>query len=405
MARAFIIMLDSFGLGATADAAKYGDAGADTLRHIAEYCLQGKADKPGLRSGSLRIPNLVRLGINGAAAISQGMPVPGLDNNAEISGAYGCAAEISLGKDTQSGHWEMAGVPVKFEWGYFQPDYPSFPETLLHDLISRGKLPGVLGNRHASGTAIIEELGEEHQKTGKPIVYTSADSVFQIAAHEESFGLQRLYDICEIARRLVDEYNIGRVIARPFLGTPGNYYRTGNRHDYATPPPEPTLLDDLVKAGGQVIAIGKVADIYAHQGISKEVRASGNPELFATFLLEAKTAPDNSITFVNLVDFDMVYGHRRDVPGYAKALEDFDSWLPEFEKMLKPGDMAVITADHGCDPTTPGSDHTREHVPVLVFGPNIKPGPVGKRDTFADIGQTLAAHLGLPPLRVGKSVF
>lgn len=403
MARALIIMLDSFGLGATADADKYGDAGADTLRHIAEYCYQGKADVAGVRSGALHLPNLTRLGLNGAATISQGQPVPGLQEAGQIEGAYGCAAEKSLGKDTQSGHWEMAGVPVLFDWGYFQPQYPSFPSRLLDALLTRANLPGVIGNKHASGTVIINELGEEHQKTGKPIVYTSADSVFQIAAHEQSFGLQRLYDICEITRELVDEYNIGRVIARPFLGAPGNYYRTGNRHDYATPPPEPTLLDVVANAGGAVIAIGKVADIYANHGVTKIVKADGNNALFSAFVEEAKIAPDQSLVFVNLVDFDMVYGHRRDVVGYARALEDFDSWLPAFEKELKPGDMVVITADHGCDPTAQGSDHTREYVPVIAFGPAVKPGPIGKRETFADIGQSIATHLKLPALKYGKA--
>jgi phosphopentomutase len=403
MPRAFIIMLDSFGLGATPDAAQYGDAGADTLRHIAEYCQQGKADKEGVRKGALHIPNLTRLGINGAATISQGKPVPGLDTSKPIEAAYGVAQEISLGKDTQSGHWEMAGVPVLFQWGYFPPAYPSFPAKLLDELIKRAKLPGVIGNKHASGTVIIEELGEEHQKTGKPIVYTSADSVFQIAAHEETFGLDRLYEICDITRKLVDEHNIGRVIARPFLGSPGKYYRTGNRRDYATPPPAPTLLDALKDAGGHIIAIGKVADIYAHQGITKKVKADGNKALFAAFINEAHTAPDHSITFVNLVDFDMVYGHRRDVTGYAHALEDLDTWLPDFEKELRPGDIAIITADHGCDPTFHGSDHTREYVPVIAFGPAVKPGPLGIRDTFADIGQSLAKHLGLQPLKYGTA--
>jgi phosphopentomutase len=403
MARAFVIMLDSFGLGATADADKYGDAGADTLGHIAEFCLQGKADVSGVRSGPLHVPNLTRLGLQGAAMASTGHPVPGLHASHPIEGAYGCAAELSLGKDTQSGHWEMAGVPVLFEWGYFSPHYPSFPQPLLDAFIERGHLPGVIGNKHASGTVIINELGEEHQKTGKPIVYTSADSVFQIAAHEESFGLKRLYDICEIARELVDPYNIGRVIARPFLGKPGHYYRTGNRHDYATPPHEPTLLDRLVQAGGEVIAIGKVADIYANQGITKSVKADGNKALFSAFVQEAQLAPDRSLVFVNLVDFDMVYGHRRDVPGYAHALEDFDTWLPSFENILKSGDMAIITADHGCDPTAIGSDHTREHVPVIAFGPAVKAGAIGKRETFADIGQSIAKHLGLPALKYGKA--
>jgi phosphopentomutase len=403
MSRAFIIMLDSFGIGALPDANLYGDAGADTLRHIAEYCQQGKADKANIRSGPLHIPHLTRLGLNLAAMVSQGKPLPGFDTNLPVQGVYGCAAELSLGKDTQSGHWELAGVPVSFEWGYFKADHPSFPESLIMQFIQQANLPGVLGNKHASGTHIIEELGEEHQKTGKPIIYTSADSVFQIAAHEESFGLQRLYEVCDIARQLVDPYNIGRVIARPFLGSPGHYYRTGNRHDYATPPPEATLLDEIVKAGGEVIAIGKVADIYANQGITKTVKADGNQALFAVFIQETQTAPSGSLTFVNLVDFDMVYGHRRDVIGYAKALEDFDTWLPAFERLLKPGDLAIITADHGCDPVWQGTDHTREYVPIIAFGPGIPAGSIGKRETFADIGQTIAKHLGLPPLKVGKA--
>lgn len=403
MSRAFIIMLDSFGLGATADAGEYGDAGADTLRHISEYCLAGKADKAGVRQGPLNIPNLTRLGINGAAKVSQGEFVPGLDTAIEIEGAYGCAGELSLGKDTQSGHWEMAGVPVLFDWGYFSPEYPSFPKALLDEVIKQGQLPGVLGNKHASGTTIIDELGAEHQATGKPIVYTSADSVFQIAAHEETFGLERLYELCEITRKLVDPYNIGRVIARPFVGEPGNYRRTGNRHDYATPPHAPTLLDELAGSGGHVIAIGKVADIYANQGITKSVRADGNAALFSTFLQEVAIAPDRSIVFVNLVDFDMLYGHRRDVIGYAKALEDLDASMPALLALLKADDMVVITADHGCDPTWPGSDHTREYVPVIAFGPGIKAGSIGKRDSFADIGQSIAKHLGLPPLSYGKA--
>jgi phosphopentomutase len=396
MSRALIIMLDSFGIGATADAAQYGDAGADTLRHIAEYCAHHQ--RP------LQIPNLLRLGINHVAAVSQGSFIQGLENNSPIGGLYGCAKEVSLGKDTQSGHWEMAGLPVLFEWGYFSPDYPSFPPELLTKLIKRAQLPGVIGNKHASGTEIITELGELHQQTGQPIVYTSADSVFQIAAHEQSFGLDRLYEVCEIARELVDDHRIGRVIARPFSGEPTKYYRTHNRRDYATPPHADTLLNQVVKAGHEVIAIGKIADIYANSGITKAVKAKGdNKVLFDAFLQEAMHAPPFSITFVNLVDFDMVYGHRRDVLGYAKALEDFDSWLPAFEKILQPGDLAIITADHGCDPTWPGSDHTREHVPILAFGPNIQPGPIGIRETFADIGQSIAKHLGLPALAYGKA--
>lgn len=403
MPRAFIILLDSFGIGASEDAVKYGDAGADTLRHIAEYCFEGKADKEGMRRGPLHLPNLTRLGLNGAAEISGGAPVPGLSTNIPIEATYGCAQEVSLGKDTPSGHWEIAGVPAMFDWGYFPPEYPSFPEELLEKFILRGKIPGILGNKHASGTDIIAELGEEHQKTGKPIVYTSADSVFQIAAHEESFGLERLYELCLIARELVNEYNVGRVIARPFKGTPGHYMRTGNRSDYSVPPPEPTLLDKIVKSGHDVISIGKVSDIYAHHGISKSVKGDGNMALFDALLKEAAIAPEGSLVFVNLVDFDMLYGHRRDVIGYAKALEDFDKRLPEFEKIMRPGDLAVITADHGCDPTRPGSDHTREHIPVLAFGPGVKAGPIGIRKTFSDIGQTLAKHLGLAALKCGEA--
>jgi phosphopentomutase len=403
MARAFIILLDSFGIGASADAIKYGDAGADTLRHIAEYCAAGKADKIGVRSGSLYLPNLTRLGLNGAAIASQGIPIPGLVERSVIEGAYGCAEEQSHGKDTPSGHWEIAGVPVLFDWGYFPPQYPSFPEPLLNELIKRGNIPGVLGNRHASGTTIIEELGKEHCESGKPIVYTSGDSVFQIAAHEENFGLQRLYDLCFIARDLVDDYRIGRVIARPFSGTVGNYFRTGNRHDYSIPPPELTLLDYLVAAKHEVVSIGKVADIYAHRGITKKIFANGNLALFDAFIQESESAEEGSLVFVNLVDFDMLYGHRRDVMGYAKALEEFDARLPLFEKMMRPGDLAIITADHGCDPTWPGSDHTRENIPVIAFGPSVKPGPLGKRETFADIGQTIAKHLDIPPLSHGKA--
>lgn len=403
MSRAFIIMLDSFGIGATEDAINYGDQGADTLGHIIDHCQTGRANKSGVRQGPLNIPNLSRLGIHGAAAISHGQAIDFNSTQQTIQGLYGCAKEISMGKDTQSGHWELAGLPVLFDWGYFSPQEKSFPTDLLETFIKQAQLSGVLGNKHASGTDIIAELGEIHQITGQPIVYTSADSVFQIAAHEESFGLDKLYEICEIARKLVDDYHIGRVIARPFIGTPGNYQRTGNRRDYATPPHQATLLDIAIKAGHEVIAIGKVADIYAHHGISKTIKANGNQALFSAFIEAAKEASDGSITFVNLVDFDMLYGHRRDIIGYANALEEFDSWLPTFEQQLKPGDMAIITADHGCDPTWPGSDHTREHVPILVFGPTIQSGPIGLRDSFADMGQSIAKHLGLPKLKYGKA--
>jgi phosphopentomutase len=403
MKRAFILLFDSFGIGASQDAIHYGDDKANTLGHIAQFCAEGKANKTGVREGALHLPNLNRLGLGMAALASTGCEVPGLGRQANTTGAYGYAVEKSKGKDTPSGHWEIAGVPVLFDWGYFPPTFPSFPKTLTDDLIARGKLSGLLGNRHASGTEIIEEFGEEHMATGKPIVYTSGDSVFQIAAHEESFGLDRLYDLCKITRELVDPYNIGRVIARPFTGAPGNFRRTGNRRDYATPPPEPTLLDCIKQQGGQVFAIGKVADIYAHQGISKEIKAEGNQALFDATLKTTEIAGDRSLIFTNFVDFDMLYGHRRDIIGYAHALETLDARLPELEKILQPEDIVIITADHGCDPTHPGSDHTREHIPVLLFGPSVSPRFLGRRETFADIGQSIANHLKIDPLAFGVS--
>jgi phosphopentomutase len=291
-----------------------------------------------------------------------------------------------------------------FDWGYFTALTDTFPQRLLDELIERADLPGVLGNCHSSGTTIIEKLGDEHVRTGKPIVYTSADSVFQIACHEEAFGLQKLYDLCDIARELVDEYNIGRVIARPFVGdNPGNYTRTGNRRDLTTPPPEPTVLDKLVAAGGEVVSIGKIADIYAHKGITTKIKATGNAELFDATLAALDDAEDNTIVFTNFVDFDMLYGHRRDVSGYAAALEYFDARLPELLEKMDQDDLLVITADHGCDPTQPGSDHTREHIPVICYGGGLTPGSIGKRKTFADIGQSLASYFDLEPMAYGTS--
>ncbi|MFJ1268349.1 phosphopentomutase [Legionella lytica] len=401
--RVCILLMDSFGIGASLDAARYGDEGANTFVHIHETCEQGGCDKAGLRHGPLTLPNLAKLGLYHAALASSGLRFVELSTFADPIGYYGYAVEQSLGKDTPSGHWEIAGVPVTFDWGYF-PDQPScFPKQLIDAFIQRTGLPGVLGEKHASGTTILDELGEEHVRTGKPIVYTSADSVFQIAAHEESFGLERLYEICEIARELVDEYQIGRVIARPFIGSPGSFKRTANRKDYATLPPAKTLLDYLKDAGQEVIAIGKIADIYAHQGVTQTIKADGNMALFDATLEAMKTAPQGSLVFTNFVDFDSSYGHRRDVIGYAHALEEFDARLPELDALLQPDDLVVIAADHGCDPTRPGSDHTREHIPVLVYGPSLKGRPIGRRDTFADIGQSIAQHLGLDSLPHGLS--
>ena len=403
MARAIVLMLDSLGIGASADAHRFGDAGSDTFGHIAEFFVGGDITFGGAAQGPLQIPNFCTLGLVHAAAASRGIWPAGMPQ-VNPQGAWGYAVERSAGKDTPSGHWEMAGVPVLTDWGYFPDATPCFPSELTGALIQKAKLPGILGNSHASGTSIIEELGEIHITTGKPICYTSADSVFQIAAHEIHFGLDRLYAVCDIARELVDRWHIGRVIARPFVGEkPSEFSRTANRRDYTTPPPSPTLLDKLKDAGGEVIAIGKVSDIYAGQGVTQTVKASGNMALFDATIAAMRGANDCSLIFTNFVDFDMLYGHRRDVAGYAAALEALDQRLPELLAELVSGDLVIATADHGCDPTAPGHDHTREHVPVLAFGPGVVPVDLGARTSFADMGQTLAEHLRLTPLDSGQS--
>jgi phosphopentomutase len=397
MARALILVFDSFGIGATADADKFGDAGSDTFGHIAQ-------ERATSDDGPLELPNLARLGLYHASRDSTGEFPAVAITDAEIIGAYGFAEELSSGKDTPSGHWEIAGVPVLFDWGYFTDRENTFPKELLEQLVDRADLPGYLGNCHASGTTIIAELGDEHVRTGKPIFYTSADSVFQIACHEGAFGLDRLYDLCDVARELVDEYNIGRVIARPFTGDgAASYVRTSNRRDLTTPPHADTVLDKLVASGGEVISVGKISDIYAHQGITKKVKASGNAALFDETLDAFRDAGDRSIVFTNFVDFDMLYGHRRDVAGYAAALEYLDARLPELMGLMAEDDVMFICADHGCDPTWPGSDHTREHIPVLAYGHKVSPGALGKRDTFADIGQSIATMFSLPPMDYGTS--
>lgn len=404
MARAIILLLDSFGIGGAPDAEKYGDAGADTLGHIAEYCAAGLGDRDGLRKGKLSLPNMTSLGLVQAARLATGLTPVGMNDTVKPIGLYGCASEVSLGKDTPSGHWEIAGVPVSFEWGYFPKGISAFPPALLETIFEEADLPGSLANCHASGTEVIEKFGEEHIRTGRPIFYTSADSVFQIAAHEEHFGLERLYELCAIVRKRVDPLNIGRVIARPFVGeTAATFERTGNRRDYSVLPPAPTLLDRACKAGRMVLAVGKISDIFAHQGISEMRKANGNEALFNATLAALDDADDGDIVFTNFVDFDMLYGHRRDVPGYAAALEAFDRRLPEIARKLKRNDLVIITADHGCDPTWRGNDHTRERVPILCFGSAVTAGSTGVRSTFADIGESIAAHLGLSPGPHGKS--
>jgi phosphopentomutase len=403
MPRAILCVLDSFGIGGAPDAADYGDTGADTLLHIAEACAAGQGDRSGLRQGPLSLPNLDALGLGAAGRLSAGVLAPGL-SGVPRGGRWGVGREVSKGKDTPSGHWEIAGVPVPFDWGYFPDTQPAFPDALIEAFVREARLPGILGNKHASGTTIIAELGVEHIRTGKPICYTSIDSVFQIAAHETYFGLDRLYQICEIAFRLTEPLVIGRVIARPFVGeTRETFKRTGNRRDFAIAPPEPTLLDRAKTAGRQVFAIGKISDIYATSGVTHKLKANGNMKLFDKTLEALEMAADGALVFTNFVEFDQEFGHRRDVPGYAAALEDFDRRLPELIAKMHSDDLLILTADHGNDPTWPGSDHTREQVPILSFSPSLSKGEVGIRSSLADIGESVARWLGLDAGPHGRS--
>ncbi|MDX1538244.1 phosphopentomutase [Arsukibacterium sp.] len=396
MAKAVILVLDSFGIGSAPDADSFGDVGANTFGSIAREFVKHKGRR-------LALPNLARLGLV-KAATAAGNGAPDTDDSTDLHGAYGYARELSSGKDTPSGHWEMAGVPVLFDWGYFEQKTESFPAELIAKLCQRTGVSGILGNCHASGTDILRKLGDEHVKTGKPICYTSADSVFQVAAHEDHFGLEKLLSFCRVARELLDEYNIGRVIARPFTGdSADNYTRTGNRRDYSVLPPAPTVLDKLTDAGGKVISIGKIADIFAHQGISENIKATGLEALIDTTLEQMKKQPDRSLVFTNLVDFDQNYGHRRDALGYGEALEYFDSRLPELLAACADDTLLLLTADHGCDPTWPGTEHTREYIPVLAYQPGLASTDLGERMSFADIGQTLADYFKLDAMAHGDS--
>ncbi|MBP1848012.1 phosphopentomutase [Rhizobium petrolearium] len=404
MARAFLFVLDSFGVGGARDAEEYGDLGSNTLGHIAEFCAAGAGDRTGLREGPLHLPNMSSLGLLEIAKLASGNYPDGMPMPERVFGLHGAANEVSRGKDTPSGHWEIAGTPVMFDWGYFPGEGDAFPPELIEAICREGNIPGILGNCHASGTEIIARLGEEHIRTGKPICYTSSDSVFQIAAHETHFGLDRLITLCQVVRELLDPLNIGRVIARPFVGeTAETFERTGNRRDFSVPPPEPTLLDRLIQEGRSVHAIGKIGDIFAHQGVSRVIKANGNAALMDATLSAMDEAAVGDLVFTNFVDFDMLYGHRRDVPGYAAALEAFDRALPDIHRRLKPGDLVILTADHGCDPTWRGTDHTRERVPIMAFGPGIRSRSIGLRSTYADIAETIATHLSIPPGPHGRS--
>lgn len=387
MPRVFLFIMDSFGVGGAPDAAAFGDEGSNTFTHIAE-------------NATLDIPNLVSLGLSKAASLITGRDIFPV----EVKGLWGVAREVSKGKDTITGHWEMAGVPLAKDWGYFPNTNPAIPLTLVNEIVRKANVPGFLSLTHASGTQVIEDFGEEHLRTGKPIMYTSADSVIQIAAHETHFGLERLYGVCRMARELTYDLNIGRIIARPFVGeTAKTFTRTGNRKDFAVLPPAPTLLNVLTEAGRPVTSIGKIGDIFAHSGTGKEVKAAGLDVLMETTAREMQVLGDGGLLFVNFVDFDTNFGHRRDPKGYAGAVNHFDRWLGSAMALLKEGDRLIVTADHGNDPTWRGTDHTREQIPILCYGPGLGPGSIGKRQSFADIGQSIAKYLGIPKLAAGEA--
>ncbi|WP_077338462.1 phosphopentomutase [Pseudocolwellia agarivorans] len=398
MARAIIFVIDSFGIGYAPDAEKFGDVNANTFANLS----QAYFDKTNKK---INIPNLSSLGLVKACEEASGRSFPYIGGT-PIKGAFAHAAEISTGKDTPSGHWEMMGVPVLFDWTYFSERENSFPQSLIDTINTETGYAGMLGNCHASGTTIIAALGEEHIKTHLPICYTSADSVFQVAAHEEHFGLDNLYAYCEKVRTILDDHNIGRVIARPFIGEDSaSFTRTGNRRDYSVLPPSKTVLDKHSDNGGEVFSIGKIADIFAHQGITSNTKATGIPALIDSTIEHINTVSDNSIIFTNLVNFDQDFGHRRDPVGYAEALEYLDKRLPDIFNQLNDDDIVFFIADHGCDPTWPGNDHTREYVPILAYHNNIESIDLGERSSFADLGQTIAELFNLEAMEYGTSFY
>ncbi|MCJ8335896.1 MAG: phosphopentomutase [Epibacterium sp.] len=401
MARAFLVVMDSVGIGGAPDAGRFfnrdlPDQGANTLAHIAQACAEGRAEEG--RSGPLHLPNLDALGLGAAARLASVQAVPGL--NAEPTGLWGCAAEESPGKDTPSGHWELAGLPVPWDWRYFPETVPAFEADLVAHICDKAGTSAILGNCHASGTDIIEQHGAEHLEGGLPICYTSADSVFQIAAHEERFGLARLLELCEAVAPYLHQMKVGRVIARPFVGSvKEGFTRTTNRRDFAIKPPAPILNDWVQAAGGKVHAVGKIGDIFTMQGVDT-LKKGSDSELMQHLSDAVQHAEAGSLTFANFVEFDSLYGHRRDISGYARALEWFDVEIGKILPRLREGDVMILTADHGNDPSWPGTDHTREQVPVLVGGAGQ--GTIGAR-AFADVAASVAAHLGLQDRGPGLS--
>lgn len=390
MGRAFLVVIDSVGVGGAPDAGTFfngdvPDTGANTLGHIIAACATGQAEEG--RSGPLHVPHMMALGLGAAVTLASGQAVDG----PEPTGTWGAATEVSRGKDTPSGHWELAGLPVPWDWHYFPDETPAFPDVVVTAVCKAAGTAGILGNCHASGTTVIADLGAEHLRTGWPICYTSADSVFQIAAHEEHFGLDRLLQLCADVAPLLHDMKVGRVIARPFVGDVGNFQRTGNRKDFAILPPAPVLTNRVQDAGRAVYAVGKIGDIFSMQGID-EVRKGDDRTLMGHLGDLIREAAEGSLTFANFVEFDSLYGHRRDVSGYARHLEWFDTELGTLLGQLRADDMLVITADHGNDPTWVGTDHTRERVPVLVAGKGA--GTLGQI-AFTDVAALVLEHLGV----------
>ncbi len=399
MSRVFLIVMDSVGCGGAPDAALFDDEGANTLGHIIEQCDLGNCNDG--RLGELKTPNLDSLGLREVIKLANGQPI--LTEKTLITGCFGAATELSNGKDTPSGHWELAGVSVPWEWYYFNNKINSFPLEIVDLVKSAVNVSGILGNCHASGTEIIERFGEEHVRTGMPICYTSADSVFQIAAHEDFFGLDKLYTLCRAISPTLHKMRVGRVIARPFLGSCSkDFVRTENRKDFAIHPPALTLCDYVQNANKTVCAIGKINDIFSGKGIDKVLKGRNDSDLMKQLFEQVSLAKNDSLIFANFVEFDSEYGHRRDVTGYAAALEWFDKKLGLLLKKLSPDDLLVITADHGNDPTWSGTDHTRERVPVLISGRGN-----GSLDliNFSDVGASIAEFMGVPYQGEGKSFF
>ena len=386
MPRAFLIVLDSAGIGGAPDAAEFGDAGANTIGHIAEAV------------PSLELPAMAALGLGHALEAASGLCVPRL--TAEPAGRWAAATEVSKGKDTPSGHWELAGVPVPWDWHYFPKRDPAIPQDILNEIAHAAGADGTLCNAHASGIPVIRDFGAEHLRTGRPIVYTSVDSVVQIAAHEEAFGYERLLDTCRAVAPTLHAMRVGRVIARPFLGEPGAFERTVRRRDFAIEPPSPTLLDWAEGAGRATYGVGKIGDIFAQRGVRESLKGA-DADLMGHLDGLASGAPDGALVFANLVEFDTLYGHQRDPEGYAAALMRFDGWLAGFLPRLRDGDLCVVTADHGNDPTAPGTDHTRERVPVLIHGAGA--GAIGHCG-FSDVGASVSSWLGLAQRGAGKDL-